>query len=143
MKALFVVLTLTATFLASCDRQTLDGLRLQIRADVQSDYEGQEGEKAPDARPSSRQPLGTSAAPEAPEVAERAVETPRKASSGSDPDGALPFNPLEDCSQGGIAAQTNAIFYQRHSGVKSIDSKDQQLVKEWKAIQAEVEKKCR
>lgn len=139
MKALVIALTIFSTLLTGCDRQTLDGLRLRFQADFKSDYEN--------SQPSSQtQPSSNQAGPkteETPREEENWQKQPvREIKSESNPDEAPPFFPLEKCSKGDIVAQTNEIFYERHSQGKSIDSKDKKLMKEWQKIHAQVEQKC-
>ena len=143
MKALIITLTIFSTFLSACDRQTLEGLRLRFQADIKSDYdEEKETTTYPEksnqtASQSEEKPEKWSDQP-APEVQSSGEVQPASA----DPDRPLPFRPLKPCSESGIVAQTNEIFYQRHPQLKSINSKNKQQMKEWKSIQTEVEQKC-
>jgi hypothetical protein len=142
MKNVLLVLSACATLLIGCDRQTLEGLRLNFQAQVNSNYDQSQASQADKSKQS------TQAAP--PQESHNLNPNPvapdsqpaSEVKSGADPDTAAPFNPLDSCSQGGIVAQTNEQFYKAHPQLKSIDSKDKQLVKEWKTIHAQVKEKC-
>jgi hypothetical protein len=143
MKSLLLILSACATLLIGCDRQTLDGLRLNFQAQVKSNYDQSQPSQQ---NQSDTSKPSTQAAPpqESNEVnpVARDAQPSSAVQSSADPDAAAPFNPLDSCSTGGMVAQTNEQFYKQHPELKSIDSKDKQLVKAWKTIHAQVKEKC-
>jgi hypothetical protein len=139
MKTLILVLTLFSTLLVSCDRQTLDGLRLNFQGEVKSDYQKKEDNNQ---QQSQTTPPQQQQQPNTSQQADKEVQPTQAVNSQANPDGGIPFSPLEKCSQGGMVAQTNQLFYQRYPELKSIDSKDQQLMKEWKKTHTEVQQQC-
>ena len=140
MKALVIALTIFSTLLTGCDRQTLDGLRLQFNADLKSDYEDREREQG--SEPTSQSQPTQPSEPAAQQEEKPQNQPVRQVKSESDPDEAPPFRPLEACSKGDIIAQTNKIFYKNNPQVKSIDSKNKKQMKNWEQIQAQVKQKC-
>jgi len=49
---------------------------------------------------------------------------------------------LKDCSEAGITAKTNELFYADNPDLESINSQDRQKVEEWKSIYHQIKSKC-
>jgi hypothetical protein len=146
MKILLIAVTTISTLLVGCDRQTLQGLNLKFRAELNSNYDNSEAKTQPQSEsnsPVAENPVSSQDSATNRPSAETFPNQPvREIKAESDPDGPLPFKPLKDCSEAGITAQANKIFYASNPNLKSIDSKDEQQVKEWKAIYRQLEQKC-
>ena len=141
MKNIAIIVLVLSSFITGCDRDTLQGLNLKINAEVKSDYENQttpESNNNSSTEPQANQEArSTSSAPET------AQPQPTKVSKEPDPDTPMAFKEVTDCSESGIRAKTNEIFYANNSQVKSIDSKNEKQVKEWKKIYQKVEASCK
>lgn len=166
MKILFLFLLIVSTFLGGCDRNALDGLNLKINTEVKSDYDDDKNNQ--DNNDSQNETSDNNAHNNASESSSavndnknnNATETTKKATMESaneptteknannvnglepDADQPMPFKEITQCSKAGITAKTNEIFYAENANVKSIDSKNEQQMKAWKKIYAQVEKEC-
>ena len=141
MKNISLILLLLGTLTTGCDRDTLKGLNLKINAEVKSDYDGQ-AEVNQETQPTNNPTVVENNQPES-TTAETQAETKlvRKTVT-DDPDAPLDFKAIQDCSKAGIKAKTNEIYYAENSQVKSIDSKNEKQVKQWKKIYAQVSQSC-
>lgn len=151
MKITLIVFAFLATFLTGCDKEMLKGLNIKFQGEVNTDYENEENN--PNLSPNqsnSNVPENTPSSEEKnqniePEKNENFRNKPVREvnnQSNFDPDAPLPFYNLKDCSDAGITAKTNEIFYANNSNLKSIDSKNPQQVKEWKSIYNKINSKC-
>lgn len=141
MKNSVVLLLLFTTFITGCDRDTLSGLNLKINAEVKSDYE----EETTATEGSSETQVETKSVTQA----ETKSETEKSATTKiinvretDDPDAPLAFKEIQECSKAYITAKTNEKFYAKNSQLKSLDSKNEEQLKEWKQIYQEIEKGC-
>jgi hypothetical protein len=148
MKSIFLGLVLISSLLGACDRQTLDGLNLKMKAEFNSDYESSSEVENEESKPmtNDNSPFPSETLKNQP-IKEVNVESESKSASKPklepESDQPIAFKPLQDCSPSGITAKTNEIFYSQNSQVKSVDSKNEQQMKQWKKIYAEVEAKCK
>jgi hypothetical protein len=150
MKITLIWVAILSTFLTGCDREMLKGLNLKFQGELSSDYKQEDGENQESSQSnSSGTEINPSQAESSNEVENKAPEVFRnqpvqevKNESNYDPDAPLPFNVLKDCSQAGMTAQTNKIFYAQNSNLKSINSKNEQQVKQWKSIFNQIKSKC-
>lgn len=149
MKITLIVVAFLSTFLAGCDKEMLNGLNIKFQGEVSSDY--QEGQQNNSDSPSNStetenksfsEEKSDSIEPQKPEVFRNKPVREVNNQSNSDPDAPLPFYALKDCSDAGITAKTNEVFYAKNPNVKSINSKNQQQLKEWKSLYQEIKAQC-
>lgn len=135
--------------MTGCDRTTLEGLNLKINADIKSGYDNDNASK----EKSAPENPGEGETETTPRMSEREKEDiPTNLQNKpivevnntkvSDPDAPMAFEDIPQCSKSGITAKTNEIFYANNGQVKSIDSKNEAQVKQWKKIYGEIEKNC-
>lgn len=163
-KIFAVLLLMSSVMMVGCDRATLDGLNLKINTEIKSDYNEQKNQNKEDQErgnkenetsetESSQPPSENNATATIDKNQESASESQTKETAETqtaqqnntaenDPDAPMPFKEIPECSKAGITAKTNEIFYADNPQVKSIDSKNQKQVKEWKRIYAQVEQEC-
>lgn len=141
MKNIALILLILSSVIAGCDRDTLKGLNLKINAEVKSDYDNEVTTKGGN-NVSTETKIETKKLPieQASQSESKVKATPTKGTN--DPDTPMAFNEISDCSEAGIRAKTNEIFYSDNPQVKSIDSKNKEQVKKWKTIYKEVENTC-
>lgn len=150
MKTILIAVVIVSSLLGGCDRDTLQGLNLKFKGEINSDYQQKEANNEDSSQSNSPVTENTPSREEKPNNGEKNTSEVRgnkpvkevNNQSNSDPDAPLPFNPLKDCSDSGINAKTNEIFYANNGNVKSINSKNEEEVKEWKSIYNEVKSKC-
>jgi hypothetical protein len=159
MKPIFLALILVTSVLGGCDRETLQGLNIKFQGEVNTDYDSSsdgEAQKSEvggnESNPTTRD---NSPSPSEKIKNQPVKEVKRESQLDSEPksvseqptlqpdsDQPIAFKPMENCSPSGITAKTNEIYYSKNSQVKSIDSKNEKEMSEWKKIYAEVEAKC-
>jgi hypothetical protein len=142
MKIIIIAMVVISSFLVGCNRETLDGLNIKVKGELNSDYEDSK---------TGNQNSSKSTSPENEnQLEEKNNETPNiiknqpviEVNNNSNPDAPLPFYPIKDCSESGIVAETNKIFYAQNKNTKSIDSKNAEEIKKWKSIKNQVKNKC-
>ena len=156
MKTIVLALLAISTLITSCDRDTLNGLKVKIDAEVKSEYdEGSNSSETVTEKNTSVETQTTTkveteesnsnqvtAKEDKTETESVVSNSTKKVSKESDPDAPMAFNKITDCSDAGIRAKTNEAFYAKNSQVKSIDSKNKEQVKAWKKIYKKFEAKC-
>lgn len=146
MKIMIIAMVVISTFLGGCNRETLDGLNIKVKGELNSDYNDNKKENENSSKSTNTE---NTASPEN-ELEEKNQETPNiiknqqviEVKNNSNPDAPLPFYPIKDCSESGIVAETNKIFYAQNQNVKSIDSKNKEQMNKWKTIKNKVKNKC-
>jgi hypothetical protein len=150
MKITLVAIAIVSSLLVGCDRQILKGLNIKFQGEIKSDYQDSESQNQ-DSSPSnsaitennpSNQEKSNNLENDTPEVFRNQPLREVKRESTSDPDAPLAFKPLKDCSDAGITAKTNELFYAANPNLKSINSQDREKVAEWKSIYNQVKGKC-
>jgi len=135
MKITIVIISLLSLTLVGCDKETLDGLNININADIKSDYNKEEVTTDNQSNPDSTENVvGTPS---------NQISNNNSTANNSDPDAPLPFRPISDCSPSGITMKTNETFYAGRGQVKSIDSKNEQELKAWREMYAKFEAECK
>lgn len=150
MKIILTAILLISSVLSGCDRQTLDGLNLKFKGELNSDYKNSQTETKNSSESQSTVPEKTTSEQEkannethnTSETVSNKEDKEVKETSNSDPDSPIPFKQVKECSDAGIIAETNKIFYAQNPNVKSINSKNEEQIKEWKLIKNEVKEKC-
>ena len=154
MKTIVLALLAVSTLITSCDRDTLNGLKVKIDAEVKSEYDEGSNSSETVTEKNTSVETQTTTKIETEESNSNQVtakedktesvvsNSTKKVSKESDPDAPMAFNKITDCSDAGIRAKTNEAFYAKNSQVKSIDSKNKEQVKAWKKIYKEFESKC-
>ncbi|MGI0482090.1 hypothetical protein ACN4EE_15055 [Geminocystis sp. CENA526] len=157
MKIFVLVMLSLSTLLVGCDRDALDGLNLKINADIKSSYDKEAEEIKKDQSSEKTDKTPSEMVENLTKTVQKTIETKKEEISNSevankksvgssntenDPDAPIPFKEITECSKAGITAKTNEIFYADNSHLKSIDSKNEQQLKQWKKIYSEVEKNC-
>ena len=121
------------TLIAGCDRYALSGLNLKINAEVKSDYE----EKTTK--------ITENYSPQVEEKKERETSRQTKIIKVRETDGLdapLAFKSIEECSEADIRGKTNKKIYAKNAQLKSIDSKNEEQIKQWEKIYQEIEESC-
>lgn len=139
MKKTILILSILSFALIGCDRDTLDGLNLKINADIRSDYEKEQQTTDNPSNPSNN----TSENTNNPTSNTNSNPNTTTGTVVNDPDSAMPFNPIANCSPSDITRRANEEFYSSRGQVKSIDSKNQEEVNAWKEIHNRIEAQCR
>lgn len=140
MKNIILILVLFTTLITGCDRDTLNGLNLKINAEVKSDYE-EEKSSTQENNQTQVEAKKETATPESEaetEPSKKVIEVRET----DNPDAPLAFKDIQECSEADIIAKTNEKFYGNNAQLKSVDSKNEEQVKQWKKIYQEVEKSC-
>ena len=152
MKITLIGIAFLATFLTACDKELLNGLNIKFQGEVNSNYKDSErnnsdlsasqSNSTATENKSSSEENSNIIESEKPETFRNKPVREVNNQSNSDPDAPLPFYSLKDCSDAGITAKTNEVFYAKNPNLKSISSKNQQQVKEWKSIYQEIQNQC-
>ncbi len=152
MKIIASMLLIISTFIVGCDREALDGLNLKINAEVNSNYD-----KDKNSSPEKTNTEASTTKQENQSIDKSEVKSNNESSSAisdnqssqkidnvieNDVDKPMEFKEIKECSKAGITAKTNEIFYADNSQLKSIDSKNEKQLKQWKTIYTQVEKEC-
>jgi hypothetical protein len=150
MKIILIAIVIVSSILGGCDRQTLDGLNLKFKGELNSDYKNSqtetknssESQSNTEEKTSSKEEVANNETKNTSEVVSNKEVKEVQETSNSNPDAPLPFKQVKECSDAGIIAETNKIFYAQNPNVKSINSKNEEQVKAWKLIKNEVKEKC-
>ncbi|NCO78318.1 MAG: hypothetical protein GW795_04060 [Cyanobacteria bacterium] len=156
MKIIVSMLLIISTFVVGCDREALDGLNLKINAEVNSNYD-KDKDKDKNSSPEKTNTEASITKQENQSIDKSEVKSNNESSSAisdnqssqkvdnvieNDVDKPMEFKEIKECSKAGITAKTNEIFYADNSQLKSIDSKNEKQLRQWKNIYAQVEKEC-
>ncbi|AUC59704.1 phospholipid trafficking lipoprotein MlaA [Cyanobacterium sp. HL-69] len=138
MKKTILILSTLSFFLVGCDRAALDGLNLKINADIRSDYDEQTQtiENSSDNNNSANSPSNTNTSTNS------NPPTSNNTNAVDNSDSPRSLSPIAQCSSSDITMRANQEFYSSRGQVKSIDSKNEEEMKAWKEIRANIEAEC-